>query len=292
MFVVMGATGQTGGAVLDTLRQRGVRARAISRDPARAARLAGKDVEIVRGDSADADSMAAAFVGAEAAYVMLVPPLQAADVLAQSRAAAQAIAGALRAARVPHVVALSSAGAHLAAGNGMVRTLHDFEQALAGAAPSLTFLRAGDFMENWAAMLSVAREAGALPSAKLPLDAKSETVSALDVGRTAAALLFEPRPGTRIVNLAGPAEYSAVDAAALLSKLLGKPVTAVPSPRAEVIAGLQAAGAGIDYAEKLADLYDAINAGRMGFPPGSGEMRRGSVTLEDVLRRLCEGTRP
>jgi uncharacterized protein YbjT (DUF2867 family) len=146
-------------------------------------------------------------------------------------------------------------------------------------------------MENWAAMLPAAREAGVLPSAKLPLDAPSETVSAADVGHTAAVLLLEPRPGTRIVNLAGPAEYSAVDAAAILSKLLGKPVTAVPSSRAEVIAGLQAAGAGADYAEKLADLYDAINAGRMGFPPGSGETRRGSITLEDVLRRLCGETR-
>jgi uncharacterized protein YbjT (DUF2867 family) len=142
-------------------------------------------------------------------------------------------------------------------------------------------------MENWAAMLPAAREAGVLPSAKVPIDATSETVSSLDVGRTAAALLFEPYPGTRIVNLAGPAEYSAVDAAEILSKLLGKPVTAVPSSRAEIIAGLQAAGASVDYAKKLAGLYEAINAGRMGFPPGSGEMRRGSVTLEDVLRRLC-----
>ena len=217
---------------------------------------------------------------------MLAPPLQAADVLAESRIAARAIAEAVRTARVPHVVALSSAGAHLAEGNGIVRTLHDFEAALAGAAPSLAILRAGDFMENWAAMLPAAREAGVLPSAKAPLEARSETVSAQDVGRTAAELLFDPQSGTRIVNLAGPAEYSAVDAAASLSKLLGKEVAAVPSPRADIVAGLQAAGVSADYAAKLADLYEAINAGRMGFPPGSGELRRGTVTLEDVLRRL------
>lgn len=283
MFVIMGATGQTGGAALETLKRQGVAVRAVSRDPSRAAHLG---VETVRGDTADAAGLVAAFAGADAAYVMLAPPVDAGDVFDETRAAAQAIADAVRRARVPHVVALSSAGAHLAEGNGIVRTLHDFEAALAGAAPSLVFLRAGDFMENWGAMLPVARAAGVLPSAKMPLDARSETVSALDVGRTAAALLFEPRPGTRIVNLAGPAGYSAVDAAAILVKLLGRPVTAVPSPRADTIAGLRAAGIGASYAGALADLYDAINAGRMGFPPGSGEMQRGTVTLEEALRRL------
>lgn len=283
MFVIMGATGQTGGAALETLKRQGAPVRAVSRDPARAA---GLGIEVVRGDTADTAGLARAFAGVDAAYVMLAPPVNAGDVFVETRLAAQAIADAVRTAAVPHVVALSSAGAHLAEGNGIGRTLHDFEQALAGAAPSLVFLRAGDFMENWGAMLPVAREAGVLPSAKLPLDAGSETVSALDVGRTAAALLAEPRPGTRIVNLAGPAEYSAVDAAAILSTLLGREVTAVPSPRADLVAGLRAAGIGASYAEALADLYEAVNAGRMGFPPGSGEMRRGAVTLEEALRRL------
>ena len=286
MLAIMGATGQTGGAALAELKRRGLTVRAITRDPARAAALAGQDIEIVRGDAADAASLAAAFAGATAAYVMLAPPLQAADVLAESRTAARAIAAAVRDAGVPHVVALSSVGAHLAEGNGIVRALHDFEAALAGAAPSITFLRPGYFMENWAAMLPVTREAGVLPSALLPLDVASETVSARDVGRTAAELLFDPRLGTRIVDLAGPAEYSPVDAAAILTKLLGRTVSAVPSSREETVAGLLAAGIGTDYAARLADLNDAINAGRMGFPPGSGEMRRGTVTLDEALRRL------
>jgi uncharacterized protein YbjT (DUF2867 family) len=285
MFVIMGATGQVGGAVVDRLKGRGVAVRAIARDRSRAAPLG---VEVVRADASDATGLAAAFAGAKAAFVMLVPPPEAADVLAAARASAHAIAAAVRAARVPHVVALSSAGAHLAGGNGIVQALYDFETALAGAAPSLVFLRPGNFMENWAAMLPAAREAGVLPSAVLPLDRKSEAVSALDVGRTAAELLVDPRTGTRIVNLAGPAEYSALDAAAALSALLGKEVMAVPSSRDETIAGLLAAGLGADYAARLADLNDAVNAGHVGLPAGSGEMRRGAMTLEQALRRLVE----
>lgn len=286
MFVIMGATGQVGGAVLETLKQRKAAVTAIARDPARAG---GLGVEVVRGEASDAASLAAAFRGAEAAFVMLVPPPQAVDVLAESRAIAQAIAGAVRAAKVPHLVALSSVGAQLASGNGIVQALHDFETALAGAAPSMVFLRPGYFMENWAAVLPAAQGAGALPSAQKPLDARGEIVSARDVGRTAAELLFEKRPGVRIVDLAGPAEYSPVDAATILSTLLGKPVSAVPMSREEAIAGLMAAGVGADYAAKLADLDDAANEGRMGFPTGGGEICRGTVTLEQALQRLVGG---
>lgn len=286
MLVLMGTTGQVGGAALEALRQRGMAVRAIAREPERAGHLGGPGIEIVRGEAADTASLVAAFQGADAVFVMLVPSMQAADVVADSRAAVQSIASAIRTAGVPHVVALSSAGAHLAEGNGIVQTLHDFEQGLAGVAPSLVFLRPGDFMENWAAMLPPAREAGVLPSAKLPLDSAGETVSALDVGRTVAELLLDPRPGTRIVNLTGPKDYSPADAAAALSELLGKPVMAVPSSRDETIAALQAAGASADYAAKLADLTDAVNAGRLGFEPGNGEMRRGIVTLKEALQRL------
>lgn len=285
MFVIMGVTGRVGGAALEALKQRGIPLRAVARDPVRAQ---GLGVETLRGDASDAESLAAAFAGAEAAFVMLVPPYQARDVLAESRVMARAVAAAVRAAGVPHVVALSSVGAHLSEGNGVVQVLHDFEAALADAAPSLVFLRPAEFLENWAGMLPAARQAGVLPSGKAALDMRHEAVSALDVGRVAADLLLDPRAGTRIVDLAGPAPCSALDAAAVLSRLLGKPVTAVPSSREQSVAALVAAGLGADYAAKLADLDEAINAGRLDFPAG-GDLRRGTVTLDAVLQRLVAG---
>ena len=274
MFVIMGATGQVGGAALEALKQRGATVRAVSRDPARAG---GLGVETVRGDASDTASLVSAFKGAEAVFVLLVPPALAEDVLAESRAAAQSIASAVREAKVPHIVALSSVGAHLGEGNGIVRALHDFETALAGAAPSIVFVRPGDFLENWAAVLPAVLEAGVLPSGKLPLEAHSDAVSALDVGRPGEPARQDLRsdadrqcPGTRAVFAARPA---------------------VPSSREETVAGLTAAGLGADYAEKLADLDEAFNAGRLAFPANSGELRRGTITLDTVLQRLLGGRR-
>jgi uncharacterized protein YbjT (DUF2867 family) len=285
MFAIMGATGQTGGAALAAALAAGHAVRAIVREPSRAAALAEKGANLAKADLDDVEALAAAFAGTDAVYVLNPVPHAAEDVFAAAAKNGATIADAIRRAGVPHVVALSSSGAHRTEGTGIVRALHDFEQALRGSAPSLTFIRATEFMENWGSVLGVAAEHGILPSMRQPLDAAGETVSATDVGRQAAAELVRPHEGERIVNLKGPAEYSPEDAAQALGQLLGKPVAAVPTPREEWEPGLVAAGLSASHARELAGLYDAMNAGRAAFEE-VGETRRGSVTLKEALAGL------
>ncbi len=64
--LVTGATGQLGSEVARTLVQRGDRVRCLLRDPARARLLDGVDVERVRGDITEADSLGPAVQGCEA----------------------------------------------------------------------------------------------------------------------------------------------------------------------------------------------------------------------------------
>jgi NAD(P)H dehydrogenase (quinone) len=285
MYAIMGATGQTGGAVVDALQRHGVRIRALTRDPAKAVRLEGKGAEIVRADPSDPQSLADAFAGMQGVYVLNVPDPGSGTVRADARRVSAAIAAAVRRANVPHVVALSSSGAQLGEGTGIIRALHELEAALRGTSPSITFLRPTYFMENWGGLVDVAREQGVLPSLRHPIDGKHEIVSAIDVGRTAAECLLEPRDGERIVNLIGPREYSSQDAAAALSTLLGRDVAAVPVPQDAAVPTLMAAGLSADYAREMAGMYQGINAGRVVFEP-VGEMRRGAVTLLEALRPL------
>jgi NAD(P)H dehydrogenase (quinone) len=285
MYAIMGATGQTGGTVADELLRRGVPVRALTRDPAKAAGLKEKGVEIVRAEASDPRSMADAFAGAQGVYVLNVPNPGSAAVRAEARQASRAIAEAVRRANVPHAVALSSAGAQLAEGTGVIRALHEFEAALRGTAASITFLRPTYFMENWGALIGVAREQGVLPSLRHPIDGKHEIVSAIDVGRTAVECLLEPRDGERIVNLIGPREYSSQDAAAALTTLLDRQVDAVAVPQEAFVPTLTAAGLSPDYASEMAQMYEGINAGRVVFEPDGG-MRRGAVTLIEALRPL------
>lgn len=285
MFVVMGATGNTGRAAAAELQRRGVTVRALTRDPDRVNDwLDG--VELIRADPSDADSLAAAFSGAHGVYAMIPPHLQAQDVVGEGLAAARAIAEAVRRSEVAQVVALSSGGAHQSEGTGVVRTLHDLEAELRGCGASVTFIRAADFMENWAFALPVALHDGVVPSARAPLDRKLETVSALDVGATAAACLLEPRAGERIVNLRGPEDYAPDDVAAAFGEVLARPVAAVATSLEACFAAYVEAGIGPDYARGLIELYDGLNSGRVGFEPGVGESRRGATTLLEAVRRM------
>ncbi|HEV2509439.1 NmrA family NAD(P)-binding protein [Bosea sp. (in: a-proteobacteria)] len=285
MLAIMGATGQTGGAALTAALAAGHAVKAIVREPNRAGALADKGAALAKADLDDVGTLTAAFAGTDAVYVLNPVPHAAGDVFAAAAKNGAMIAEAIRRAGVPHVVALSSSGAHRAEGTGIVRALHDFEQALRGAAPSLTFIRATEFMENWGSVLGVAAEHGILPSMRQPLDTAGETVSAIDVGRQAAVELARPHAGERIVNLKGPAEYSPEDAAQALTELLGKPVLAVATPRQEWEPGLIAAGLSASHARELAGLYDAMNAGRASFEE-IGETRRGSVSLKQALAGL------
>lgn len=285
MFAIMGTTGQTGSAALAAALAAGHEVKAIVREPSQAATLAEKGAVLAKADLDNVAALTAAFASADAVYVLNPVPHTAEDVFAAAAKNGAAIAEAIRRAGVPHVVALSSSGAHRTEGTGIVRALHDFEQALRGSAPSLTFIRATEFMENWGGVLGVAAEHGILPSMRQPLDAAGETVSARDVGRQVAAELARPHAGVRIVNLKGPAEYSPEDAAQELGELLGKPIAAVPTPREEWEPGLVAAGLSASHARELAGLYDAMNAGRAGFEE-VGETRRGSVTLKEALAAL------
>src|SRR5580693_8482016 len=64
---VTGATGQTGGNVCEQLIERGDHVRALVRNPDDAAALSAIGVELVKGDISDADDVAHAARGAEAA---------------------------------------------------------------------------------------------------------------------------------------------------------------------------------------------------------------------------------
>lgn len=281
MLALIGITGQTGSAAATALLRQGHALRALVRDPARAADWARQGVHLEVGDVADAEALRRTFAGAEAAYVMLPPLPTHPDLVAFYAAVATAAREAARAARIGRLVLLSSEGAHLPSGTGPILGLRRAEAILADAAPRVTRLRPSYFQENWREMFALAAAQGILPTMLAEPDARRPMVAAGDIGREAAALLADPDAPT-LVELAGPEDYSARDAAAAMGAALGRDIQLVQPPREAWEGILREAGLGADFARLTAEMYDGINSGHIGFSD-EGEMRRGRTTLAETV---------
>jgi uncharacterized protein YbjT (DUF2867 family) len=283
MFVVTGATGNTGSIVAHTLLEAGRPVRLLVRDPKKVEELAARGAEVVQGDLWEEAALARALTGAAGVYLVSPPEMKASNFIAQRRAQLLGATRAARAAGVGHVVFLSSIGAHRQTGTGPVRTVHDGEQALRATGLPVTFVRAAYFMENWATVIPVAKQDGVLPSfiaARQPI----ATVSTRDIGAVGARALLEGPRGTRVIELAGPSEASPSDVADVLGRLLGRSVAVAEGPLEAVIPTFQSFGFSENLAALYADLYLGIRNGTLDWETRGTEAIRGSTTLEQALK--------
>jgi len=152
-FVVLGASGNTGRVVAETLLSQTKKVRVVVRDVAKGQvwKEAGADVSVA--DVEDGAALKRAFSDTEGAYVLLPPNFSSTHVRADNNRRTSTIAAAIEAAGVPHVVLLSSIGAQQAAGTGPVLGLRDAEAAFTRGRAAATFVRAAYFMENWGGAL-------------------------------------------------------------------------------------------------------------------------------------------
>jgi uncharacterized protein YbjT (DUF2867 family) len=285
-YLVAGVSGHTGAVVAQALLDQKFKTRVLVRDAAKGERWKKRGAEVTVATVEDPHAMAAALRGADAAYLLLPPaPPPATGILDRARKIAEVYATTVSGSHLKHVVFLSSIGAHLPDGTGMIDALHVAEVTLHGVKVPTTFLRAGYFVENWAGALGPARE-GKLPTF-LPPEHRFPQVATHDIGQVAAALLTEHPKAHRTVELAGPVDASASDVAAVLSKLLGEEVEVEALPISSSAAAFQ----GFGFSAEQGALYQALNAaiasGRVA-PEHPESVRRGKETLEQTLGALLK----
>src|SRR5580700_6847782 len=161
MYVITGATGNTGSLVAERLLEAGQKVRVVGRDPKRLEKFTGKGAESFIADVTDAGALTNAFAGAKAVYAMIPPNISAPDVRAYMETVSDALRSAIEKNGIKYTVVLSSVGADKSHGTGPVAGLHSLEKKLEGI-PGLDalFLRAGYFMENILAQAGVIKSMG------------------------------------------------------------------------------------------------------------------------------------
>ncbi len=286
MFAILGATGNTGSAVVETLLSKKQPVRIIVRSADKGAAWKAKGADVAVASLDDGSALTKAFEGATGVYLMVPPNYGATAWLSDQQMRMDRAAEAVKKSGVSHVVFLSSIGGQLPTGTGPIRAVHYGEGKLAGAVKHITILRPSYFMENWAPVIGAAKSQGVLPTFNAP-QAKIPTTSTRDIGRIGAEQLLAGGQGRKIVELAGPEEYSPDQAAEALGTILGKKVTAQHAPLSAVVPTFKSFGFSDEAAKLFEEMYAGFAKGAIGYERPAAVIR-GQVTLNEVLSELVK----
>ena len=174
------------------------------------------------GSVEDVEFLKTVFAGADAVYGMTPPNFDATDMIGYYRNVAKAYAEAAKSADVKHIVYLSSYGADLAKGTGVIRGSHDGEgilNELEGVV--VTSLRPGYLYYNLYNFVGMIKGQGII-SANFGGEDKLVMASPLDVVTVAVEELTVPKSQNKVRYIASD-ERTCNEVAKLIGEAIGKP---------------------------------------------------------------------
>ncbi len=219
--LVVGATGQQGGAVAREWLRRGYEVKGLTRNPSspRSRALTAAGAQMVRGTLNDATSLARALEGVDGVFLMTDFWEHGYD--GEVRHGRQMIEAA-EAAGVRHLVYSSVASADRRTGIPHFDSKYDVERLLSESSLSWTVIRPVSFMENWRRIPD--EVADGVYATPLRPGATLQYVSVEDIGQFTAMALEDPAAWRgRAIDIAG-SSVTVEELRALFAATLGRPV--------------------------------------------------------------------
>jgi uncharacterized protein YbjT (DUF2867 family) len=264
-YVVLGATGHTGKPIAFGLLEKGHTVRIVSRHTSTAADLIQKGAKHFAGDSTNPLFLANVFDNAEALYTMIPGDMTAPDFAQAQLKHIRAIAQALKGSTIKHVVTLSSVGAHLRSGAGVVQGLQMMEEAF-NAIPGINILhlRASYFLENGLSMAAMVKQIGMMGS-PVRADLKVPMVATKDIAAAALRhLLAKDFSGKSHEYVLGNREYTYAEIAQIYGRTIGKPdLKYVQFPYADAKKAMMQMGMGESMVDKMNEFVKSMNEGKI-----------------------------
>ncbi len=219
MILVTGATGKTGGQTVKHLLAKGAPVRALVRNADKVTPLAEQGVELVVGDVGDEAAVAKALDGVDGLMLTLPNgPNQLGwemDIVKQAETAG-----------VKHVAYMSSTESNPENPRRIPQVHVKVVEALQASNLGWTILRPNFFMQNMFMFLAPikANDSFIFPSG----DGKAAMCDVRDIGEVAALVLTSDGHLGQTYDLTGPELLTLHDAAAVLSKIVGRTITYIP----------------------------------------------------------------
>jgi uncharacterized protein YbjT (DUF2867 family) len=220
----MGATGHTGKKITETLFDAGEKVRALGRSESKLAELKSAGAEVLTGEATDSAFLAEAFRGADAVYTLLPTDPTSSDYRAEQDRQGEAIVQAIRESGVRHVVALSSLGADLREGTGVIAGLHAQEERLKRLkGTNVLLLRPVSFFENFYGAIGLIKQEGIIGDC-VASDLAIPMIATRDIADVAAqALNARGWQGVVVRELLGQRDLSYREATRILGERIGRP---------------------------------------------------------------------
>jgi uncharacterized protein YbjT (DUF2867 family) len=288
MYVITGATGNTGSVAAEKLLASGAKVRVIGRDAKRLERFSKKGAEAVVADVTDPAALQKAFAGARAAFAVIPPNISAPDVRAYQERVTDSLAAAIRNNGILYAVAISSTGADKPYGTGPVMGLHSLEQKLESIKGLNTLsLRCGYFMENLVPQIGVIQSLGSM-AGPVRADVLLPMIATSDIGAVAAESLAKlDFTGMQTRELLGARHVTYTEAAKIIGAAVGKPdLTYRQAPAAMLKPAMMQMGMSSNMVDLLLEMCDALNTGHMKSQEPRSARNTTATTLETFVAEV------
>ena len=248
---ITGATGNIATLAIPALLNNGISVRAFVRNPEKAEALQKLGVEIFEGDLADQQALNEAAQGMDA--VLSITPAGP-NAIAQGNA----VTTAAKKAGVKHLVRLSAIKAAADAPTENGRSHYQTDQEIIASGIPYTILRPHFFMQNLFMSVPTVLEQGnmywGMGQGKLGM------IDVRDIADCVVSLLTNGGHEGEILNPTGASSITFAEAAAIISKGIGKPVNYIPVSIEAVGEAMRTMGAGEWNAQLMMDYSRAYSA--------------------------------
>ena len=263
--IVTGSIGNISKPLTKELVQKGHHVTVISTNQERQKDIDALGATAAIGSLEDVDFLVTTFIGADALYCM-VPPNNYfdlnLDLVAYYRRLCNNYAQAIKQSGIKRVVNLSSIGAHLDQGSGILLGAHNVEQILneLSSDVAITHLRPCSFYYNLYAYAETIKKEG-LIAANYGADDTIPWVSPIDIATAIAEEIPTPLVGRKVRYVASE-ELTGNETASILGAAIGKPdLNWIIISNAQMLSGLESAGMNPEIAAGLVEMYASLHNG-------------------------------
>jgi uncharacterized protein YbjT (DUF2867 family) len=265
MYLITGATGHVGNLVARDLLNKGKKVRVISRHGLKMKDFADSGAEVLIGDLKNPRFVNKVFEGISAAFCILPPDNLSEDLRKERQKIAHSYAQAVKNNGTKHVILLSSVGAHIREGCGMVDGLADMEVYFSHLNNvNVLNLRPTYFMENLFFELNMIKSSGIIGTT-IRGDLKFPIVASKDVADVVVKrLLSLDFSGNSIEYVLGPKDLTFNEIAKIIGNAIDRPdLKYVQFPIKDYRNGMVQSGyISENVADELIKMEVAFNSGR------------------------------